>query len=284
MTADAGHWLAAIDPVRVTISTRQCAMRAGEAKPRTRRMIKLRAAPHRSGMARLARSWKPQRRVARLGRGVVVALVARLTRRRFAGIDLVAVAGETRRRHVATGERKARRRVVETGAGPGGCCMARLARRREAGLNMTRIGRSASLRFVTARAGHRLPDKYVVRVAAGTRDRTVASGERKPCRRVIERRTGPRRGAMTSLARCGKARRAVRRRGRRIERRLMTTHAGGGSPGIHAVGVTRCTRRSDVLSCQPKSRGIVIKRRAIPRVERMTARAVRGELRGRMTR
>ena len=111
---------------------------------RVLRVIECRARPGSRVVAVLARRREELRlrRVSRIGRVVVIGLVAadaRRGQRRVVVVD-VAIRAHARRHHVRSGKGKGCVVVVERGVGPGRRIVAQLARRREAGRGMRRVG------------------------------------------------------------------------------------------------------------------------------------------------
>lgn len=198
--------------------------------------------PRGGAVAHVARGREADLRVVRIIGVVVIRLVAGDATGVRAGQLVIAVhvALLASDRKVEAGQCPARRRVIERATAPVGRRMALVASGWEAGLNVIRIGGAVVIVLVTVDAGAARKLVVVVDVALRALQRSMGAGQREAGGRVIERGIGPRRCAVTGLARRRKSGRGMRRVIRRVVVVLVATDAGGIRAGevVIAVHVT----------------------------------------------
>ncbi len=214
----------------------------------------------------------------RVGRVVVVGLVARDAGRRLVVVDLVRVAVDALGRQVLSGQRERRLRVVIVRrAGPLHRGMARRAQRGEAGGGVVRVGRRVELRLVTRRARGRLPLEDVVGVTACARGGQVRPREREERLAVIEGAPLPRHVVVTRLARRREPRALVRRGQGAVVVGQVARDARGRLPVVDPVGVAIIAAGRQVAAVDREAGGVVVELAAGPGGRGMTARADGGE-------
>ena len=127
--------------VLVAVAARRPAtpVRAGVDREVAPVVVEVGPAPGARVVAVLARRREARRRVVRVGRAVVVRLMARVAVGRRAGVAAADVAGRAGDPRVRAGQREARLAVVEAGRLPGGRVVAGRAGRREAGGRVVRV-------------------------------------------------------------------------------------------------------------------------------------------------
>ena len=210
-------------------------------------MVERRICPRRGVVAEFAGSRVSGGCVRRIGRAVVVLLVARVTQRAVQAVIVidVAIGTEPRWHGVRARQLEAGSGVVEGAVGPmnrvvasfTGCrkCCRDVIHRRLGGVVIGLMAGYAS------RAGQVV---VVVDVAVGTRPRRhrMRTRQRETGCAVIERRTLPRRRAVALLAGLREIRRDVIGVRRSLVVRQVTGHAGGTGQVVVVVDVTVNTR------------------------------------------
>lgn len=197
------------DPVRVAVIHREV------------RVIERRSRPRRCRVAGGAGGREPGRRVIRIRRSVVVALVAAHARgrqRRVVIVDVAHHAGDRRSRMEAC-QRERRVVVIKGCARPVGRAVAGVASRREAGRSMRRRVRIVVVGLVARNAGRVRRRQIVVpvHVALAALHRGMEAGEREARGRVVERPVAPVGGGMALVASLREASRNVIRSSRALE-------------------------------------------------------------------
>ena len=191
--------------------------------------------------------------VARVGRVLVISLVATIASRRQRGVVAVhvTIGALTWRHGVRPGQREGRVGVIERGVGPNRGVVTQLARSWETGCRVRRVGRACVILLV-ARVAQRTIQRIVavdVTVGAQARRNRVRTGQRETCRRMIELAVSPGNRVMAAVA-CRWEFRSdvVHRSSRSVVVVLMATHAGRAGDVVVAVDVT--------IGAQPRRHGM----------------------------
>jgi len=187
---------------------------------RVLRVVERGAGPSRRGMARRARGWEELRlrRVAWIGRVVVIGLMATDAgnwQRRVVAVD---VAERTGRGRMRAGQRECGVVVVERGIGPRGRVMAKFAGLRESGGYVIGIRSALEVLQMAGHAGRTVQRVVVADVAVGAEPRWhgVQAGQCEARGRVIKRAIGPEVGVVAVLAGGRESSGCVGHRGGRI--------------------------------------------------------------------
>ena len=222
---------------------------------RVLRVVERGAGPSRRGMARRARGWEELRlrRVAWIGRVVVIGLMATDAgnwQRRVVAVD---VAERTGRGRMRAGQRECGVVVVERGIGPRGRVMAKFAGLRESGGYVIGIRSALEVLQMAGHAGRTVQRVVVADVAVGAEPRWhgVQAGQCEARGRVIKRAIGPEVGVVAVLAGGRESRRRVGHRGGRIVViGLMARDAGcvGNRVIVVDVAIRTSARRYHVIA------------------------------------
>ena len=222
---------------------------------RVLRVVERGAGPSRRGMARRARGWEELRlrRVAWIGRVVVIGLMATDAgnwQRRVVAVD---VAERTGRGRMRAGQRECGVVVVERGIGPRGRVMAKFAGLRESGGYVIGIRSALEVLQMAGHAGRTVQRVVVADVAVGAEPRWhgVQAGQCEARGRVIKRAIGPEVGVVAVLAGGRESRRRVGHRGCRIVViGLMARDAGcvGNRVIVVDVAIRTSARRYHVIA------------------------------------
>ena len=231
------------------------------------RVIESRSRPCRGGVAGRARSREPCRRVIRIGRAVVIRLVAAHARGRQRGVVVVHVAVGAGHGRVRPRQRERRRVVVERRSAPVCCAVAGIARVGEAYLRVVGIRRRGVVLLMAGHARRVRTGQIVVAVymacAAGSRGVRARQGEAR--RRVVEGSIAPVGCGMALVAGLGEASLHVIRIRRSLEIRQVTLRARSAGQLVVVVGVALCTLQGDMRARQRKAGSRVIEGSVRPR-------------------
>jgi len=199
-------------PRRVALRARQRHMRSGQREFRLA-VIELRPGPLRGGVADSAILREARRHVVRVGRLLIVGQVARTALRGQACVLARRVALRAGHRHVRSGQREFRFAVIELRPGPLRGGVADGAVLRESRCHVVRVGGLLIVGQVARTALRGQACVLARRVALGTRQRHMRSGQRELRFAVIELRPGPLRGGVADSAVLRESRRRVVRIG-----------------------------------------------------------------------
>jgi len=150
-------------------------------------VIESRIQPVRGGVARVASCRESGRRMVRIGRTLVVPLVARVAIRRYRRVVVVHVAIRAGRCCVRAGQRKRRVVVIKRRLRPGGCVVAQIASLRESRCHVIGIGGPVEIGQMATRTGGARQVIVVIHMTLRTLQRCVRTCERESRGRMVKR-------------------------------------------------------------------------------------------------
>ena len=228
------------------------------------RVIESRSCPRRRGMASRARIRETRRRVIRIGRAVVIRLVAAHARRRQRGVVVIHVAVRAGHGRVRPSQRERRRVVVERRSIPVRGAMAGIARRREAYLRVVGIRRRSVVLLMAryARSIRTCQSVVTVHVTRTAGRRGVRARQGEAGRGVVERPAAPVGCGMALVASLGEARLHVVWIGRALEIGQVALCTCTGCQLVVVVRVAICTltRWHGVQAGKREGGGVVVER------------------------
>jgi len=242
------------DPVRVAVIHREV------------RVIERRARPRRCCVASGAGRREPGGSVVRIGRAVVVALVATHAGRRQRRVVVVHVAISAGHGGVRAGQRESRRVVIEGSAGPVRRAVADIARRRETHRCVLRIICIVVIRLVARNASRVRVGQVVIAigVATGARDCRMRPRQREAGGGVIEHPVAPVGGGVALVTGLREAGGYVIWIGRALEIFQVALYAGAARQVVGVIYVALRALQRRVRSGQRETGGRVIKCRRCP--------------------
>ncbi len=264
--------------VHVALDALQRDMRASQ-REAGGRVIERRVTPRRRGVALLASLREIRLHVVRIGGALEILQMARYASRVRAGQVVIAVhvALHALQRSMRAGQGEAGGRVIKRRITPRGRGVALLASLREIRLHVIRIGGALEILQVAAHASRVRAGQVVivVHVALHALHSRVCARQREAGGRVIERCSGPCRGAVALLAGLRESSRDVIWVGGALEIRQVAAHARRVRAGqiVVAIHVALCALRGRVRPGQGEAGGRMVEIRAHPRSRVVALRA-----------